>query len=225
MKSITEFIEKRLKLKVNRDKSAVDRPLRRKFLGFSFTNYRIPQNRLAKKSMKRFKHLIRNITSRSKPIPMGKRIVKLNRYMIGWCGYFVLADTPSSFKELDSWIRRRLRMCLWKEWKLPKTRVKNLIRLGVPSHKAYEWGNTRKKYWRIANSPILHKTLGNSYWESQGLKSLYRRYEFLCQTYLNRRIPNGTYGGVRGRGLITLSYSIAWQRPTLAGETPNYHRR
>ncbi len=62
-------------------------------------------------------------------------------------------------------------MCIWKEWKLPRTKVRKLIKLGVPKGKAYEWGNSRKAYWRISKSPILHRTLGNSYWDSQGLKS------------------------------------------------------
>jgi RNA-directed DNA polymerase len=182
MKSITAFIEKKLRLKVNETKSAVDRPWRRKFLGFSFTPSKEPKIRIAKESIWRMKQRIRTMTSRSKPIPMPERIEQLNQYILGWCGYFSLAETPSVFKELDGWIRRRLRMCQWKEWKLPRTRVRKLQSLGVPKQKAYEWGNTRKKYWRVAASPILHKALGNSYWESQGLKSLYQRYESLRQT-------------------------------------------
>jgi RNA-directed DNA polymerase len=110
------------------------------------------------------------------------RIEKLNQYLTGWCGYFALADTPSKFKEFDEWIRRRLRMIEWKQWKTPKTRVRNLKGLGVPPNKAYEWGNSRKQYWRIAGSPFPHKTLSNSYWSNRGLKSLYQRYEFLRQT-------------------------------------------
>ncbi|RFU60385.1 group II intron reverse transcriptase/maturase [Bacillus sp. V59.32b] len=180
--SITTFIEQKLKLKVNRDKSAVDRPWKRKFLGFSFTWNKEPKVRIAKQSIKRFKTKIREITSRSKPFPMEVRIEMLNRYLTGWCGYFALADTPSKFKEFDEWIRRRLRMCEWKQWKKPKTRVRKLIGLGVADYKAYEWGNSRKKYWRIACSPILHKTLDNSYWSQRGLRSLYNRYEILRQT-------------------------------------------
>ncbi len=182
MNSITCFIEQKLKLKVNREKSAVDRPWKRKFLGFSFTVNKIPKVRIANESIKRLKAKIRELTSRSKPIPMEVRIEKLNQYLTGWCGYFALADTPSKFKEFDEWIRRRLRMIEWKQWKNPKTRVRKLKSLGVPDQKAYEWGNSRKKYWRIASSPILHKTLDNSYWSHRGLKSLYQRYEFLRHT-------------------------------------------
>jgi RNA-directed DNA polymerase len=182
MNSITNFIEVKLKLKVNREKSAVDRPWKRKFLGFSFTFHKKPKVRLSKESIKRLKSKIRDLTSRSRPLPMEIRIERLNQYLTGWCGYFALADTPSKFKEFDEWIRRRLRMIEWKQWKTPKTRVRKLKGLGVPPNKAYEWGNSRKQYWRIAGSPILHKTLSNSYWSNRGLKSLYQRYEFLRQT-------------------------------------------
>jgi RNA-directed DNA polymerase len=178
-KSITAFIENRLKLKVNQDKSAVDRPWKRKFLGFSFTTNKNPKVRLAQQSMKKVKAKIREITSRKKPLSMEQRIKELNQYLTGWCGYFALADTPSIFKGLDEWIRRRLRMCLWKQWKKPKTKVKRLLSLGVPKDKAFEWGNTRKGYWRIACSPILHRTLDNQYWRSSGLKSLTDRYNYL----------------------------------------------
>jgi RNA-directed DNA polymerase len=177
--SITAFIENRLKLKVNQAKSAVDRPWKRKFLGFSFTVNKDPKVRIAPQSMKKVKTRIREITSRKKPISMEQRIRELNQYLTGWGGYFMLADTPSVFQGLDEWIRRRLRMCLWKQWKKPKTKVKRLISLGAPKDKAFEWGNTRKGYWRIAGSPILQRSLDNQYWLSNGWKSLTDRYNHL----------------------------------------------
>jgi len=179
MAGIQRFIEKKLRLKVNEKKSAIDRPWKRKFLGFSFTSSKEPKVRIAKESLKRMKKKVREITSRKKPYSKEYRIEKLNQYLIGWCGYFALADTKTVFIELDGWVRRRLRMCLWKNWKNPKTKIRNLIKLGVPEWKAYEWGNSRKGYWRISNSPILSKALNNSYWNNQGLKSLQTRYEFL----------------------------------------------
>jgi RNA-directed DNA polymerase len=157
--SITTYIEGKLKLKVNQEKSAVDRPWKRKFLGFSFTQHLDPKVRIAKQSLQRVKQKIRHITSRRRPISLPDRIEELNEYLMGWMGYFALVDTPSVFLTLDQWIRRRLRMCLWKEWKLPRTKVKRLIALGVPRGKAYEWGNSRKGYWRVAKSPVLHRTL------------------------------------------------------------------
>jgi RNA-directed DNA polymerase len=180
--SITNFIEKKLKLKVNREKSAVDRPWRRKFLGFSFTWHKDPKIRIHKKSLKKLKERIREMTSRSKGWSMEKRIQKLNQYLMGWCGYYALADTKSIFQKLDSWIKRRLRMCLWKDWKLPRTRKRNLIKLGVAKQKAHEWGNSRKGYWRITKSPILHRTLDNSYWNRLGLLSVNNRYLKLRQS-------------------------------------------
>jgi RNA-directed DNA polymerase len=180
--SITKFIEQSLKLKVNQEKSAVDRPWKRKFLGFSFTWNLQPRIRVAKQSLQRAKQRIREITSRSKPYTMQQRIEKLNEFLTGWCNYFALADTATTFQRLDAWIRRRLRMCLWKQWKKPETKVKRLLALGIPKAKAYEWGNTRKKYWRIACSPILHITLHSAYWRSEGLKSWRARYDWIRQT-------------------------------------------
>ncbi|HGM8576868.1 TPA: reverse transcriptase domain-containing protein, partial [Streptococcus pyogenes] len=132
MASVQRFIEGKLRLKVNEKKSAVDRPWNRKFLGFSFTSHKEPKVRLAKTSLVRMKKKIREITSRKMPYSMEYRIKMLNQYLMGWCGYFGLADTSSTFKSLDSWIKRRLRMCLWKNWKKPQTRVRNLTRLKVP---------------------------------------------------------------------------------------------
>lgn len=180
--SLTRFIEDKLKLKVNEEKSAVDRPWKRKFLGFSFTATKEPKIRLSKQSLARVKTKIKEITSRSKPIPMEQRVKKLTQYLTGWCGYFALADTHTPFQRLDEWLRRRLRMCMWKQWKKPKTKVKNLLALGVPRGKAHEWGNSRKAYWRIAGSPIMQRTLDNQYWLNLGLCSLAERYKFLRST-------------------------------------------
>lgn len=183
MESITQFIEEKLKLKVNRNKSAYDRPWNRKFLGFSFIrNSKNPKIRISDRSMERAKDKLRKLTSRRNPLSMEDRIKKLNQYLNGWCNYYGLAETPTKFKELDSWIRRRLRMCIWKQWKYPRTRVRNLIKLGVNKQKAYEWGNTRKGYWRIACSPILHRTLGNKYFQGLKLVSLEQRYHKLRLT-------------------------------------------
>ncbi|MEK5395426.1 group II intron maturase-specific domain-containing protein [Paenibacillus sp. FSL K6-2859] len=164
------FIETRLKLKVKQAKSAVDRPWKRKFLGFSFSSDKEPKVRIAKQSLQKAKARIREITSRKKAMRMEERIQELNRYLMGWQGYFCLADTPSVLKAMDMWIRRRLRMCLWKQWKNPRTKVKRLISLGVPKDIAYEWGNTRKGYWRIAGSPILQRALNNQYCERTGAR-------------------------------------------------------
>jgi len=198
MASITEFIEKRLKLKVNREKSAVDYVIRRKFLGYSFYRmkgeYRI---RVDAKSIKRLKDKLRLITSRSNSWSMEARINRLNQVIRGWVHYFSLADMRKLCLKVDEWLRRRLRMCYWKQWKKVKTKHANLIRLGLSEDKAWEYANTRKGYWHTAKSWILDCTLTNAYFEKAGLSCLSFVYCNLDLT--NRRMPNGTYGGVRGR--------------------------
>jgi len=183
MKNITKFVEGKLKLKVNQQKSAVDRPWKRRFLGFSLTSEKqSPKIRIHKESIKRFKQRVRELTSRKHSIDMERRIERLNRYLVGWLGYYQLAETLTIFRDMDSWIRRRLRMIRWKEWKRTKTKHANLMKLGIDKWKAWEWANSRKAYWRISNSPVLHRTLGNKYWQSLGLKSLLNRYETMRWT-------------------------------------------
>lgn len=172
MKSIRNFVEGKLKLKVNEEKSAVDRPWKRKFLGFSFTSQREARIRIAPKTKQRVKDKIRELTSRRKSMSMEARIISLNMYLRGWMGYFKLAETPSVFRELDEWIRRRLRMCLLKQWKKPKTRRSELIKLGISPESAKKISGSRKGYWRLALTPQLNKALGLQYWKAQGLFSL-----------------------------------------------------
>jgi RNA-directed DNA polymerase len=178
MESITKFVEGRLKLKVNVEKSAVDRPWKRKYLGFSFTMEKQSRIRLASKTTRRFKDKVRQITSRSWGISMEDRVQKLNQYLRGWIGYFQLIDTPSPLESLDQWIRRRLRMCLFKQWKKPKSKRRKLVGLGIPEEWARLISGSRKAYWRLSKTPQLNKALGLTYWQAQGLLSLrdtYRR--------------------------------------------------
>lgn len=182
LESVKEFVEKRLKLKVNEEKSAVDRPWKRKFLGFSFTTHKESRLRLAPKTVKRFKDKIRELTSRRRSQSMQARIQKLNEYLKGWSGYFRIAETSSSFKALDEWIRRRLRMCLLKHWKKPKTRTQNLVSLGLSREWARLIACSRKGYWRLSNTPQMNKALGLAYWRAQGLVSLSERYNALRST-------------------------------------------
>ncbi|PSL51286.1 group II intron reverse transcriptase/maturase [Salsuginibacillus halophilus] len=178
MASITAFIEKKLKLRVNREKSTVDRPWRRKFLGISFTPSRKdPKIRIASESIQQIKGKIKTLTSRRTSIPMEERIKRLNQYLTGWLGYFQLTETPSVLREIDSWLKRRLRMIRWKEWKTIRNRTKMLIQHGASRRKAWEWARSRKAYWRIARSPVMHKTLDEAYWADQGLMSLWHRYD------------------------------------------------
>jgi RNA-directed DNA polymerase len=180
--SVTRYVEGRLKLKVNREKSAVDRPWKRKFLGFSFTPHRDPKLRLAEKTVKRFRQKVRDLTNRSSNQSMELRIKQLNQYLNGWSGYFRIVDTRSVFQSLDEWLRRRLRMCVLKQWKKPQTRRKRLISLGIPEELARNISGSRKGYWRLANTPQLNRALGLAYWQNQGLTSLVARFDELRYT-------------------------------------------
>jgi group II intron reverse transcriptase/maturase len=175
MKSITRFIEDGLKLKVNQEKSTVDRPWKLKFLGFSFYynknkgEYNI---RVHQKSIAKFKAKLKALTGRSTGISMDRRLEKLKQSILGWVNYFGIADMKTLSKNLDEWLRRRIRMDVWKTWKRVRTRFTSLQKLGLDKQKAWEFANTRKGYWRIADSPILHCTLTNKTLEKRGLVSI-----------------------------------------------------
>lgn len=174
MESVICFVEGKLRLKVNRDKSAVDRPWNRKFLGFSFMTNKAATIRIAPKKLEQFKERIREITSRTRAISMDDRVKELNRYLMGWIGYFRIASAKTHSKRLDEWIRRRLRMCLWKQWKLPKTRFRNLRALGVPEWAARMMANSRRGCWEMSRN--TNNALNRSYWNDRGLLSLAVRY-------------------------------------------------
>lgn len=173
MKSITKFIEEKLLLEVNKDKSKIDRPWKLKFLGISFYNSKSGVRiRIHEKSLVKFKKKLREITSRSNGMSIEQKVKKLNQCIIGWVNYFKVADMKVILGELDKWLRRRIRMCYWKNWKKIKTKHDNLVRFGLPDYKAWEYANTSKGYWRISNSPILSRTLTNKYLENIGLISI-----------------------------------------------------
>lgn len=186
MASTSEFIEQRLKLRVNRDKSAVDLATRRTLLGFAFFKRGGEiKVRIDPKARKRAKDRLRRLTSRTWGTSMERRITSINRFSRGWTAYFALADTPSVFEELDEWLRRRLRQARWKEWKRPKTRRRNLQAQGIPAQQAHEWAYSRKGYWRNAGSAPLHRALPNAYWREQGLAGFtdpYRRLRDATRT-------------------------------------------
>ena len=173
MASITRFIEEDLKLKVNKDKSKVDRPWKLKYLGFTFYPKKGEMGiRVHPNSVKKLKGKLNEITGRSNAMSMELRTIKLRQVIVGWVNYFKLADMKSTLKTLDEWLRRRIRLCYWKQWKRIKTKHDNLKRLGIDNFKAWEYANTRKGYWRISKSPILARTLTNKYLKEQGFITL-----------------------------------------------------
>ena len=177
MKNITSFIEGKLKLKVNINKSAVERPWKRKFLGFTLgIMFGKAYSSISKQSLKKHKDKLREILSRSNPMTLEQRIIKLNQVNIGWINYYGIAKCKGIAVQLDKWIKLRLRMYIWKQWKKVKTRYKNLKKLGLNHYQAIKFANTRKGYWRVANSAILKTTLTNQFFNDLGLKSLTRQY-------------------------------------------------
>ena len=177
MESMIKLIENKLKLKVNKDKSAVDFVSKRKFLGFSFYFAKGgAEIRIHEKSIKRFKDKIKFYTNRNIGISMESRLKKLNQIMRGWINYYGIANAVAKLKELDKWIRRRLRACIWKQWKKTRTRYRNLLKLGLPQWKAITWANSRKSYARCA-STFLQVAIPNSLFERKGLVPLLNLYQ------------------------------------------------
>ena len=171
-RSITSFIMRRLKLKVNEQKSAVARPVARKFLGFSFT-LRGPKRRIADKALMRFKQKVRELTSRTRGISIEQMTRELADYLRGWKAYFGFCETPSVLETLDRWLRRRLRSVIWKQWKRGKVRFRKLCERGVGRDLAARSAGSPLGPWRIANSPALAIAFPLPYFDSLGLPRLF----------------------------------------------------
>lgn len=162
LETITNFIECKLKLKVNLTKSKVSKPTDSTLLGFSFYKKENKwEIRIAPKSLSKIKKKMKDKTQRSDPSSAEEKIKKMEAIIRGWVNYFVIAKAKSKMKELDSLVRTRLRIGIWKQWKKPKTKRMHLINLGISKQKAYEWSNSRKSYCRVAHSPILCRALSN----------------------------------------------------------------
>lgn len=172
MKGVTAFIARTLKLKVNNAKSAVASPRDRKFLGFSFTNGQEPKRRIAPKAILRFKGRVRELTGRTRGVSLQKMMEELTAYLRGWLGYFGFCQTPSVLKDLEQWLRRRLRSVVWKQWKRGKKRFAELRKRGVNKELAAQTAGSSHGPWRLAASPALHLALSNAYLESLGLPPL-----------------------------------------------------
>jgi RNA-directed DNA polymerase len=172
MASVERFLDRRLKLKVNTQKSAVAPPHRRKFLGFSFTNEKTPRRRIAPQAVVRFKERVRVLTMRTRGASLAQIAKELSLYLKGWRGYFGFCETPSVLRSLDQWIRRRLRSIVWKQWKRGRTRFAELRRRGVGHDLAAQTAGSAHGPWRISNSPALAIALPNAFLASIGLASV-----------------------------------------------------
>jgi RNA-directed DNA polymerase len=172
MESLVKFLEKRLRLKVNKDKSAVDRPWKRTFLGYSFTDEDKPRIKVAPESVKKLKQKLKPIWKRGRGQNMKMTLKELNRIIIGWTSYFRLSEVEWHFKALDNWIRRRIRCIIWHHWKTPRTRLRNLIKRGVPGRTAAAAAYTNAGPWKASALPGMQMAFRNKTLENGGLKSL-----------------------------------------------------
>jgi len=172
MASVSRFLTNRLRLKVNEAKSAVARPGERKFLGFSIANDG-SERRIAPNALAKFKARIREITCRTRGKSLPQIIEELRSYLIGWRSYFGFCQTPRVLTNLEAWIRRRLRMYLWRQWKNGHNRFKELRRRGVAKFLAAVAAGSPTGFWRMSGHPALQKALRNHVFASLGLPRIY----------------------------------------------------
>jgi RNA-directed DNA polymerase len=172
MASVSRFLTGKLRLKVNEAKSAVARPEERKFLGFSIANDG-SERRIAPKALATFKARIRDMTRRTRGISLPRVIEELTPYLIGWRGYFGFCQTPQELTKLEAWIRRRLRMYLWRQWQNGHNRFKELCRRGVPKFRAAVAAGSPTGFWRMSGHPAVQQALRNHDFDSLGLPRLY----------------------------------------------------
>ena len=179
--SIIRFIEDSLFLKVNKEKTKVGYIKGLKFLGYSFYVMKgVCKLSLHPKSRMKLKSKLKEITSRSKGFGYERCKIKLREYIQGWIGYYKLADMKNYLQSVDEWLRRRLRMCIWKCWKKVKTKYTNLIKCKIDRNQAWQWTNTRKSYWRTAKSPILCRALNKESLRIAGYPFL---SDYYCKIY------------------------------------------
>ena len=176
MVSITSFLSQRLKLTVNQAKSAVDRPWRRTFLGYTMSWHPKARLKVGEKAITKFKDTLRKICKYGRGWSMTRTITEANPKLRGWVNYFCLAGNTMIFQELDSWFRRKLRAILWRQWKRNKTRATNLIKLGLSSDASWRYVRTQRGPWASAGTNVMHRVLKNSYFENLGLLSLQEQY-------------------------------------------------
>ena len=172
LESLGKFIETKLRLKLNREKSAVGRPWARKFLGFSFTSGKELKRRIAPKALIRFKAKVRELTRRTRGVSLETMVEELGQYLVGWRGYFRFCQTPTVLVDLDKWIRRRMRSVLWKQWKRGRNRFEELRSRGVAQDLAACTAGSAHGPWRISRSQALRYAFPNAFFKKLGLPAL-----------------------------------------------------
>lgn len=172
MRAMTAFLERRLKLKVNAEKSAVARPWARKFLGYSITWHKEPKLKVAPQSRKRFMDKIRKLMRVSRGKSLEQAIAALNPVLRGWLQYFRLVEVKTILEDLDGWIRHRLRCLVWRQWKSARTRAHNLMKLGITADKAWRSATDRRGPWWHGSARDMHQAYPNKTFDQMGLVSL-----------------------------------------------------
>ena len=189
LESSRKYLEGKLKLTMNTEKSKVVSVFaikRFKFLGFCIgKNGNGIYIRAHKKSLNKAKQKLRAITKRNRGRNVRTIMAEIAQYMKGWLGYYYIADMKRTLKSWDEWLRRRIRMYIWKQWKKARTRVKNLRKLGISKDQAYQWGNTRLGYWRVAGSPVLKCSITNEKLAQAGYMNILQMYEQIRRKHLN----------------------------------------
>jgi RNA-directed DNA polymerase len=181
MASLESFLSKRLRLKINREKSAVARPQERKFLGYSFSHRQTRELTVSPQSAQRLKSKLKQLFRRGRGMKLTDTIERINRATRGWVAYFRLCGVPDCFERLDTWVRRSLRAIQWRQWKTPGTRYRKLMEFGIPAYQARgAW--SRSGPWRNAAAPAMHSALKNATLASMGLVSLLDEYYRLATT-------------------------------------------
>jgi len=172
LSSLTRFLAKQLGLKVNQEKSAVDRPWNRKFLGYSLTFHRKPHLKVAKASIERLKGKLREMFRRGRGHALRRVIDDLNPVLKGWMVYFRLTEVRGVLEELDSWIRRKLRCVLWRQWKRSFTRAKNLMKRGIAEERAWKSATNGRGPWWNSGASHMNEAFPRRYFDEYNLPSL-----------------------------------------------------
>lgn len=205
MRSIEKFLNTKLKLTVNRDKSGVRKPVQFTLLGFGFVPTYIKGKKgryqlvVSEKAWQRLKTSVKAITRKTKSMTFGQRIAKINEVQRGWLNYFRGTNIQGKLREMDGWLRNRLRYCIWTDWEKPERKRKNLLRLGVDQNHSYAWSRTRMGGWAVAQSPILKSTITLKRLKQRDYKAMLELYlELNPSVYEPPYTRPVQYGGVRG---------------------------
>lgn len=184
LESITTYLEKDLKLTVNRKKSKIGSPTKIKFLGFCIhSTAKEVRCRPDKSAKKKFKAKLKALTKRNRPGTFEEIVKEINQVTVGWINYYGISFMRNYIKAIAHWLNHRLRQLIWKRWKKVKTRFTQLKRLGIGEEEAWMFSNTRKGYWRVSNSETLHKAIKNKTLINWGLKDLNQLYERVYLSY------------------------------------------